>query len=118
MGVLPSGKQTFQEVWAAEEEWLLQAQLGKFRDREHITQYAFREWQKLTGNFVPTNTLRSLRYFNVESTNDGLTRTLRNQQVPILCINDANHAIDFQQAKQEINQAFETILPEKCSFEK
>lgn len=111
-------KQTFAEVWEAEGPWLSRAQLGKFRDREHITQYAFREWQKLSGNFAPTNVLRYFRYFNVETSNPKLIRALQAQKVPLICINDANDKIDFQHAKQEINGAFEKLLPTKSGFEK
>lgn len=114
----PFLKQTFQEVWAAEPEWMAESLKGKFRDREHITQYALREWQKLSGNFVPTNVHRHFQYFEIASSNPKLTDTIRRQRVPVICTNDASGEIDFEKAKLEISQAFAAILPEPCSFEK
>lgn len=114
----PFLKQTFREVWDAEGEYLREAEMGKFRDNLHFTQLGLREWQKLSGNFVPTNVHRYFQYFNVDSNNDKLTKTIRRQKKSVICINDANKRIDFEHAKQEINKAFEVILPEKSSFEK
>lgn len=114
----PYLKETFQEVWEAEGEYLSTCLLGKFRDREHATQYAFREWQKLRGNFVPYNVHKFFKYFDVDLNNDKLTACIRGQKIPMICINDANKQIDFDRSKQEINAAFEAILPEKSSFEK
>ena len=36
----------------------------------------------------------------------------------MICINDANTEIDFKKVKQEQIQAFQSILPEKSSFER
>lgn len=114
----PFLKETFRQVWEAEGDCLSQALLGKFRDREHITQYVFREWQKLSGQFVPTNVHRYFQYFNVESHNEKIVDTICHQKRKMICINDANTQIDFDRAKQELIQAFQTILPHKSSFEK
>ena len=40
------------------------------------------------------------------------------QKVKCICINDSNSDINFDKCKEEINKAFDTILNEKCSFEK
>lgn len=114
----PFLKRTFQEVWDAEGAYLRQSQMGKFRDREHITQYALREWQKLSGNFVPTNVHRDFQYFNMDDKNPKLFKTIRTQKKKVVCINEANREIDLDRFKQEIGQAFAAILPEKSSFEK
>ncbi len=117
-GPSPFLKQSFRELWDAEGDCLREAERGKFRDREHVTQYAVREWQKLSRNFVPTNIHRDFQYFDVADSNRRLTKTIGAQKKRLICINDANDKIDFERARQEINGAFEEILPEKSSFEK
>ena len=117
-GPAPFCKESFRQIWKAEGECLSKAQLGKFRDREHITQYAVREWQKLSGRFVPTNVHRYFRYYGVGSHNEKAINTIRNQKCKVVCLNDADGNIDYERAKRELIQAFETILPEKSSFER
>lgn len=117
-GPSPFLKESFREIWQAEGDYLSRAQLGKFRDREHVTQYAVREWQKLSGRFVPTNVHRYFRYFGIGSQNEKATDAIRNQTCRVVCLNDAEDNIDFDRAKQELIQAFDAILPEKSSFER
>lgn len=114
----PFLKQSFVEVWDAEGEYLSRAQLGRFRDREHVSQYAVREWQKLSGNFVPTNVHRIFRLFTISNDNTELIDTIRRHKVATICLNDADPDVDFEKAKTEINAAFEQAFPEKSSFEK
>lgn len=114
----PFLKQSFLEIWEAEGEYLSQALKGKFRDHEHVTQYAVREWQKLSGNFVPTNVHRNFRYFFISDDNTRLIDTILHQKVANICLNDADPNVDFEKAKTEINAAFEQAYPKKSSFEK
>ena len=117
-GTAPFLKESFRQLWQAEGDYLSRAQLGKFRDREHVTQYAVREWQKLSGRFIPTNVHRYFRYFGIGSQNKKAAEAIRKQKCRIVCLNDAEDGIDFDRAKQELTQAFDTILPEKSSFER
>ena len=117
-GASPFLKESFRQIWQAEGDYLRRAQLGKFRDREHVTQYAVREWQKLSGRFSPTNVHRIFRYFCIGSENGKAVDTIRNQKFRMVCLNDTRDDIDFDRAKQELIQAFDTILPEKSSFER
>ena len=50
----------------------------------------------------------------------GTSQNIRLQKKPMMCIGD-NSCFDdnlFEETKEMINNAFESILPEKCSFEK
>lgn len=117
-GPSPFCKSTFETLWEREEEVLYQTSCHRFRAREDVSQYLFREWQKLSGQFAAKNITRDFQYFNVKSQNDKLVRTICRQRKKSICINDANTPIDFERAKEEICRAFRQILPEKCSFEK
>ncbi len=117
-GPSPFLKSTFFEVWEKEEELLRRTCSHRFRSGEDVNQYLFREWQKLSGRFIPRNITGRFRYYNVDSHNPALLRTIRRQSADIICINDANKKIDFDRAKGEIIDALEAILPEKSSYEK
>ena len=117
-GPSPFCKSTFERLWEREGELLYQTSCHRFRAEGDVSQYLFREWQKLSGEFYAKNIAKDFRYFNVKSQNKELVKTICGQKKKSICINDANTAIDFEKAKREICQAFQRILPEKCSFEK
>lgn len=117
-GPFPFCKETFVEVWKKEEQVLADTCNHKFRSSEDVTPYLIREWKKLKGEFCPRNLHQIFQYFNVSNHNEKLITTIEKQKTKVVCINDANTEIDFEKAKKELCQAFEAILPEKCSFEK
>lgn len=80
--------------------------------QEDVSQYVLREYQKLSGEFVPENVQKICGYYDAEQTNDRLVRSILRQKKKIICINDSNHEIDFEKVKKEINQAFEQVFPE------
>lgn len=82
-----------------------------------MSQYVLREYQKLQGNFVPRNVQKLCGYYDVESKNDKLIQAIARHKNPMVCINDSNHAIDFESAKREINGALEQRLSQKSLFE-
>ena len=110
-------KQTYETLWEKEGVRLDEVCRHRFRSREDVNQYLLREWQKLEGNFVPTNVHRFCRYFNVQEKNKILCRTIRKQKVPAICINDSETLTDIEHAKKELREAFLLILPEKSMFE-
>ncbi len=116
-GPFPFCKETFVELWEREYDILSKTSSHKFRSIEDITPYLIREWKKLKGEFVPTNLLRRFSYYNLTSRNDKLINDIKKQKSSTVCINDSNVYIDFESVKTEISSAFETILPQKCSFE-
>jgi len=114
----PYLKKTFHEIWGKEEEMLKEVSTHRFRSTGDVTPYLFREWQKLSNNFVPTNVLKHFRYFNIDAENKKLLQTIKKQQKKIICINDGDIGADFERVKQEVQQAFSEILPEVSSFER
>lgn len=118
-GPFPFCKETFSELWKNEAGGGVFSSTSshKFRSSEDVTPYLIREWQKLKGDFVPTNILRRFGYYNISDNNKKLINDIKKQKIGVVCINDANVDIDFESAKAEITLAFEAILPDKCSFE-
>ena len=113
----PFFKQTFEEVWDKEGDMLKQVQSHRFRDNEDISQYLFREWQKLSGNFVPKNIQKYTKYFEIKNDNTKLIQTIEKQKCKMLCINDSAVKGYIDQIKKQLIQAFTSILPQKSSFE-
>ena len=117
-GPSPYLKDTFCELWEKEKELLTGMSEHRFRDKGDVTPYLFREWQKLSNNFVPKNMEKDFGYFNVGAENDKLLQTIKKQKKNIICINDQKIGADFARVKQEVQDAFQTILPEVSSFER
>lgn len=113
----PFLKSTFETVWEKERENLEMAARERFRSKNQISPYLMREWQKLSGNFVPRNLHKVFAYHSISEDNRKLTEFIRKQKKPLICINDTYHGARFEEIRNEIIEAFETILPEVSSFE-
>lgn len=116
-GPSPLKKSTFRKLWELEPELLAKVCSHKFRHKDDINQYVLREYQKLSGNFVPANVQKIFGYYDISDQNERLYRTIENHQDKIICINDSNCKIDFERIKIRINTAFQRAFPEKSSFE-
>ena len=117
-GPSPLLKDTYRKLWSMEPELLHRVCSHPFRHKEDVNQYVLREYQKLSGEFVPANVRKMCGYYDVEAYNKKLVKAICRQEKKIVCINDSNHDIDFEKAKNEINTALEQIFPERSSFEK
>lgn len=112
-------KSTYREVWQAEGELLSEVSGHRFRDITDVNQYVFRYWQLLSGGFRPINIVYdSARYEISERQIDKLCSTIRHQRRDILVTYDTDKIEDFETLKNRVNSAFESILPERSSFEK
>ncbi len=116
-GPSPFCKATFEEIWEKESAQLEAMSYNRFRSNTDLTPYLFREWQKLSNNFVPSNPLKDFGYFNISTENDKLLRTIAKQKKKVICINDAQIGDDFDRVKRELQTAFMQILPEVSAFE-
>lgn len=111
-------KSTFHKVWIEEKELLEEVSGHRFRDITDVTQYVFRYWQLLSGQFVPTNIVNnSYRFRLSDDEADKLVAAIKGQKREILVTYDSNKVADFESLKNKINQAFQSILPDKSSFE-
>lgn len=116
-GPFPFCKTTFEEIWEKEFDEMDKTSSSKLRSSSNITPYLIREWQKLKGQFKAKNVKKDLAYFNVQSENPNIVKTIKKGKKKFICINDSNSKIDFDKAVKEITEAFESVFPEKSSFE-
>ena len=109
-------RQTFEEVWAAEPKLLDSTCRDRFRTAANVNQWVCLWWQVASGNFEPANVdnvVAGVTEGNVES----LCRIIENQNHDYICINDPEEDVDVEALSTRLKKAFETILPEKSSFE-
>ncbi|MBP3205730.1 MAG: Stealth CR1 domain-containing protein [Lachnospiraceae bacterium] len=119
-GPSPLLRSTYEAVWERERAYLESLGGNRFREDTDVNQYLFREWQKLSGQFVPRNVQRGFRYYELQDrgANEKLLREIRHGSGSVLCINDTGHTRDVQGVKRELQDAFEVRLPGRSSFER
>ena len=114
---LPLLKSTFEEVWAEEEELLNKVSSHRFRNDADVNQWLMSYWQIAKGEFVPLSP-KVGKLFDVNRDIDRITDVIRNRSMKMICINDSEEVEDFDGTQKRLVEAFESVLPEKCSFEK
>ncbi len=117
-GAAPLRKETYRQVWEREADCLSAVCQHRFRSKEDVNQYLLREWQKLSGQFHAKNIAKDLRYFELQNDNRKLLDTIRKQRMKMICINDANSAVDYVAVKAQLQQAFASVFPNKSQFER
>lgn len=115
---LPSSlcKSTFEEVWDKYYDILNETCLHKFREMTDVNQWVFKEWQIASGNFSPRSTKigKNIPAYRI----DDACRCIRKQEAKMMCLNDTEMSYEkFLACVKKINAAFDSILPEKSSFE-
>ncbi|MCL1955719.1 MAG: stealth family protein [Fibromonadales bacterium] len=115
---LPYLKKTFQEVWEVEEQLLDKTSQNRFRAREDVSHLLFRYWKFMKGEFCPSFVLgKKFDIFKNGNLNTQIYKAIVKQKYKMICVNEFEDDIDFDSEKQKLNKAFETIFPEKSSFE-
>ena len=113
----PFLKATFEDVWAHCGEELTGMSLHRFRSSNDYTPELFKTWQICRSNFVPYNTYNDTKMFPLVLRAKKAILTIRDQSYSLVCLNDNIHIRNFEKVKQELRLSFESILPEKSSFE-
>ncbi|MDR2839880.1 MAG: stealth family protein [Paludibacter sp.] len=114
----PYLKTTFDEVWQYAENELTEMSAHRFRTPRDLTPELFRTWQICNGNFAPYNTYCDTKMFPLLVKSRQAVDAIYNQKYKLICLNDNEHIRNYQQVMKNIENAFESILPEKSKFEK
>lgn len=109
-------KQTFNEVWDKEKDILINTCSSKFRSDRDLNQYIFKNWQLASGTFIPRK-YKFNAYYEIGKDSEKIHNSIIKQSYKIISINDVDLNINFEQEKDTLNRSFETILPNKSSFE-
>lgn len=110
-------KSTFEKVWNRENKILKQTSSNRFRAQSDVSDWLFRYWQLAEGNIVPRSRKFS-KFVALDSNSiDEICNYITAQQYKELCINDGFDVADFENKMQQIDLAFEKILPDKSAYE-
>lgn len=109
-------KSTFEQVWSEEGDRLDELCHNRFRTVFDVNQYVMKYWQYMEGKFVPQSPGIG-RFYTIGLHDEQIHSTIRGQQCKMICINDTADVGDFEEQKRRIIESFESILPEKSSFE-
>jgi hypothetical protein len=113
----PFLKSTFEEVWAVAEKELTETSANRFRALNDFTPELFRTWQICRGNFEPYNTSSDTKMFPLMLRPKQAVKAIYGQSYSLVCLNDNVRIRNYAQVMENIGKAFDSILPEKSSFE-
>lgn len=111
-------KSTFESLWEEEYEILNRTCLNKFRDGRDVNQWLFRYKQIVEGKFIPRYPVYGKTY-SLTNNNEDICQAITTKKNKIICINDNNVETvnDFEKEKNLIKKKFETVFPDKSTFE-
>jgi len=113
----PYIKTTFEEVWEYAGKELTEMSSHRFRSPKDYTLELFKTWQICRSNFMPYNTYKNTKMFPLVFRSGKAIKAIREQSYKLVCLNDSEHIRNYDKTLQEIHSAFESILPDKSSFE-
>ncbi|MBS9767858.1 MAG: Stealth CR1 domain-containing protein [Flavobacteriaceae bacterium] len=121
----PFLKRTYEEVWEKEPELLKKVSSIRIRSNEDVNQYLFKYWQFAKGDFYPASyslSYKKSKYLEVYTKEDaeGCAEDIRSGKYEFFCPNDGLTEVsdeDYEYSKKIINEAFDSVLPEKSRFE-
>lgn len=114
-------KSTFDEVWEKHFEVLNETSRHKFREPNNdINQYLFKDWQIAEGKFIPSKKNSIFCDLKFRDNFGKYLKIIEKKKSKIVCINDADDLDEneYIDKKKKLIEAFNSILPEKSSFEK
>ena len=116
----PFLKSSIESCWKDFYNKLDETSKNKFRSICDVNQYLFTEYQLCTGKFSPDRYKRKGELFNIDDGNDEnidkLCKAIEKQKYKMICLNDSNIE-HFEETRDKVNAALDSILPEKSSFE-
>lgn len=113
----PYLRKTFEAVWEKCEAELLETANSRFRNEKDYTQELFRAWQICSSDFMPYNTYQDTKMFPLVLKSKRAIKAIREQAYSLICLNDHVLIRNYEQVMQDLEASFESILPQKSSFE-
>ncbi|MDD2284127.1 MAG: Stealth CR1 domain-containing protein [Paludibacter sp.] len=113
----PYLKRTFVDVWEKCGEELTEMSTHRFRSDKDYTPELFRTWQICRSNFTSYNTYQDTKMFPLVLKSKKAIEAVREQRYLLVCLNDNVHIHDYENVLNELKIAFDSILPQKSTFE-
>ena len=112
----PLIKAAFEEGWKLFEQELLQTMKNRYRTSNDNTFCVFRRLNMYNGNFVPVNNEYQHKLTDINKNIESICKNIRHRSVREIVINDSI-CNDYEGRMKKVVEAFDSILPEKSSFE-
>ncbi|MBR4235686.1 MAG: Stealth CR1 domain-containing protein [Clostridia bacterium] len=111
-------KSAFERAWDADFDILDQTSRRPLRDDRDVNQWLIRERELAEGRFLPRKPI-SGGVFAIGQNLSEMHSAIRLQRIPMICLNDdgITEESEFLSLRRQLTCDFETILPEKSSFE-
>lgn len=115
---LPHLKTALQEVWERYPEIMDNVSSHHFRSDDQVNQWLLCAWNQAAGRFYPAPADGPGRLFKITERNiERISQVIRNQEFSHVCLNENEKTSDVDSLTQVIRAAFDSILPNKSSFE-
>lgn len=114
-------KSTFIEVWNEYYNILDKTSRHKFREPNFdVNQWIFKDWQIAKGSFIPERKNSAFCDLKFRNNFENYLKIIQSKKNKIICINDAEDLSDseYKEKKKKLIDAFDSILPEKSSYER
>lgn len=111
-------KSVLEEIWEKEGDVLNETCSHKFRVSSDVNSWLVSYWQFATNQFYPRSPKIGTQISLKNSGNENIYEIIRKQKYTLCCINDA--VVDpskFEAIKVKLQESFDTILPQKSTFE-
>ena len=115
----PHLKSTIAEMWTKAPHVMDRTSSHRFRSNDCVNHWLACAWDMISGRFYPANEKRRGMFVLINADNLPRIRdVIKRQTFPQLCWNDKEYTTETEQCFLELSKAFDTILPDKSSFEK
>lgn len=116
--VYPFLRSTYETVWEKAARELDQSCNERFRGEASVSPLLIKFWLAVDGHFVPYAPKRRHCLHLDDNRIEKACEYITNQSFEVLCINDTENLTQVEFAIQKTQNAFQKILPDRCSYEK
>jgi hypothetical protein len=109
-------KSNFSELFKLEPELMKKSTSSRFRSKEDVNQWLVKDYNMCKGTFYPRNPKWGMKF--ELGVDEDAYEYVKCQKGKAVCLNDSVESLNFEEIRSKLVEAFETILPEKSSYEK
>ena len=115
----PFLKSTFEEIWNRYPDVMEQTCEQKFRTDNQVNHSLISAWNQAKGCFFPTHEKgRGASVCVAPDTIDFACEVIKTRCLPQICVNDSINNVEPDVCSMKLAAAFESVFPDRSSFEK